>query len=111
MESLSTLPSKNDTVKTPEEEMILNQLFNSPPSSTQSQKQPPPDPSIPPPPSTHPRLNWKIIGITIGLFVVLANPWIDGLLSKIPYCGGSVSILGLKTLLFSILLVVVNLFL
>lgn len=109
MESLSTLPSKNDTVKTPEEEMILQQLFAGPPSHAAA-------PSIPvnpnlPPPSSHPKLNWKIMGLTVALFAVLANPWIDSLLCKIPYCGGGIGITVLKTLLFFILLLCIHLFL
>lgn len=110
MESLSTLPSKNDTVKTPEEEMILQQLFAGPPSHAAA-------PSIPvnpnnlPPPSSHPKLNWKILGLTVALFAVLANPWIDSLLCKIPYCGGGIGITALKTLLFFILLLCIHLFL
>ena len=32
---------------------------------------------------------WKIIGYIAIAFLALANPWINGLLSKLPYVGGN----------------------
>ena len=32
---------------------------------------------------------WRKIGYIIIAFAVLANPWVSGLLSKIPYIGGN----------------------
>lgn len=120
MDKLSDLPPKNDTVKTPEETAVMDQFFpgggvaasNAPPSHQ-------PDAGEPPQPqqlykSTDPsssRLNWKLIGFSAVLFISLANPWIDKLLCNIPYCGGNtMTLLGIKVLLFLLLIVVFSLF-
>lgn len=127
MDSLSALPPKNDTLKTPEEEAVLGQLFppsyggnppqnqqmmNVQPQNPQQQPnqmiQPPPQPQKNIPPG---KMNWKLIGISTMLFLILANPWIDKLLCKIPYCEeGSMSLIGIKALLFALLLVIANYF-
>lgn len=118
MDSLASLPPKNDTVKTPEEEEIMKQLFPEPsknneenqksgntggelsPSNTPSaQKNAPPA-----------KINWKLIGATVGAFLLFANPWVDGILSKIPYCSGTASIIGIKVILFSIILILLNIY-
>jgi|688.fasta_scaffold05356_19 hypothetical protein len=123
MDSLASLPPKNDTVKTQEETEIINQLFpenpsqpNQPPSPQNTNN---PQNAVAPaqinpqqfqknaPPA---KINWKLLGATICAFLLFANPWIDGLLSKIPYCSGTSSILGIKVLLFSIILVLLNIY-
>lgn len=116
-DNLGTLPLKNDTVKTSEEEAVIKQLFPHPPPQVlqgpqgiQSQYGPSPIQSNikNSPPS---KINWKLLGISIILFIALANPWIDNMLCKIPYCEGKLNLLGLKTLLFIILLMAANYFL
>ena len=32
---------------------------------------------------------WKLVGYITVIFLVLANPWISGMLSNLPYVGGS----------------------
>jgi hypothetical protein len=134
MDSLASLPPKNDTVKSQEEEEIISQLFPDPPqtnsSSSQmnsqqqmmntSQMNAPPqqmaNPQNGPPPSQFQKnappakINWKLLGATIGAFLLFANPWIDGMLSKIPYCSGTASIIGIKVILFSIILILLNIY-
>ncbi len=89
MDKLSDLPPKGDTVKTMEEEAIMNQFFDSA-SSPDGQrgvtKQHEDQETANLPNSSQTKLNWKIVGITALLFVVLANPWIDDLICKLPYC-------------------------
>lgn len=111
MENLATLPPKNDTIKTPEEEAIMKQLFpNPPPPSPQANSPPQPttsgSSSSSKPPST---IKWKLVGVVILLFVILANPWVDKLFTKVPYCGeGGMTVLGIKTLLFAILYILAS---
>jgi hypothetical protein len=48
---------------------------------------------------------WKTTAIALAIFLVLANPWIDGVLCYTPYCGGNpLTLFGLKALLFFIIL-------
>ena len=131
MERLADIPLKNDTVKTPEEQAIMNQLFpnSSQPDTSNPKFSPQHDspnggsqpnqhlqtspsnknPNVPNSPPA--RVNWKLLGIAIVLFIMLANPWIDGIFSKIPYCEGGASMIGIKSILFGILLLLANLFL
>ena len=96
MDEFANLPAKNDTVKTPEEQAIMNQLF---PSEDKPQQKP------------KSKLNWKVLGYSSILFLLLANPWIDKLLCKIPYCGeNAIMVLSLKLFLFLLVLVLLNLF-
>lgn len=111
MESLASLPVKNDTMKTPEEDNIIKQLFAKPPTPATSATQPADQPPAPLPQNKPPsKINWKFTGLAIFLFILLANPFVDNLISKLPYCGGSAGIMGVKTVLFAILLVLINLF-
>ena len=128
MDKLSDIPSKNDTVKTPEEEAVMNQFFSIGSTIPQTQgysSQHPQDfssgarsqamvagqPSGCPPQCRSSKLNWKFISLSAILFVLLANPWIDQIFCKIPYCGSNViSLLGIKVLLFLILIIVLCLF-
>jgi hypothetical protein len=48
----------------------------------------------------------------IVVFVVLSNPWIDSLLTKIPYCpDNKIALLVLKTLLFVVCIFIIQKFL
>ena len=99
MDKLAELPPQNETVKTPEEEQIMNQFFAGVGQDT-----------------VHPqkesgsflsRINWKHIGIATLLFAALANPWIDQLFCKVPYCGDNkFSLLGIKTVVFFMLILI-----
>jgi len=128
MEKLSELPPKADTIKTPEETEILNKFFpggippgvypgamqqqGMPPGAMQQQGMPPgamQQQSLDP--ENQSRINWKMVGLAVTLFVILANPWIDNVLCKIPYCGeNSMMLFAIKTCMFLLLLVVINLF-
>lgn len=113
MENLSSLPPKNDTIKTPEEEAIMKQLFpqGSPPKIDNS---PPPSSTSSTPQTQKPpnRINWKLLGASVLLFILLANPWVDKLFTKVPYCEeGGATVVGIKALLFSIFLILLNLYL
>ena len=91
MDRLSDLPPKEDTELTPQENEVMKNMFG----GTGSTK----------------KKGWmetlKLAGLSAVLFVVLANPWIDMLFSKLPYCGENVmSTLIVKTLLFLIVWIV-----
>lgn len=117
MDRLSDLPVKSDTVKTPEEEAIMGQLFPSnntttrPPVNNRSvNNEMMQDEDVPDEPKKS-KINWKLIGLACVIFVFLANPWVDSLMCKIPYCGSnSISLMGVKLLLFATLLIVSSLF-
>lgn len=94
MDQLETLP-KSSTKMTPQEKNVMTTYFNdtAPDSSTEADGGD----------SDAPGINWKCLAYLIGLFVLLANPWIDGILTKIPYCEDNAFILlGVKILLFAV---------
>lgn len=95
MDQLSDLPEK-DTQKTQEEDAIITQLFG-------GEDTPSPSSSSTSSPSG---MNWKLLGVGVCLFVLCANPWIDGMLGKIPKCEGSTMTFVVKTLLFIVLFAV-----
>jgi len=96
MDQLADLPPAQSP-PTPQENAVMNQFFGPPqPTST----------------SKFSRIEWKLLGAIVVLFVILANPWIDMALCKIPYCGGSdISSLATKTVLFAIVLALLFMFL
>jgi hypothetical protein len=108
MDRLSDLPVNPDTVKTPEEEAIMGQFF--PRQSSQNKKVEPSEEEEEPPAKSQSRVNWKLIGIACVIFVFLANPWVDSVLCKVPYCGSGAALTGMKLLLFAVLMIVLSLF-
>ncbi len=97
MDKLSDLPPKQSS-PTPQENDVMNQMFG------------PAEPRTPA--SKFSRVEWKLLGATTLLFVFLANPWIDQILCKVPYCGGSsISSLITRTVLFVIILIALYMFL
>lgn len=106
MDSLSDLPLNNDTVKTPEEQAIMQQFF---PGSNSTLDDDDDDDTGS---SSSSGVDWKLVGYATGLFVILANPWIDRLLCLIPYCGeNSVMLFIIKGLLFLLLMIIISRFL
>ena len=121
MDNLDNLPLKEDTNSTPQEAEVMSKFFKQP--DQKSSRSPPRGPTRGPPqgavakgetndPDSEPEgINWKIVGYTTVLFLALANPWIDTLLCKIPYCGDNAFMLfGIKTLTFAILYLIVTIF-
>jgi len=116
MDSLDNLPLKEDTNPNSHEEEIMSKFFT-PPGQNPS---PPRGPPRGAPQNTAPGkadapepegINWKLIGYTTLLFVALANPWLDTLLCKIPYCGDNAfTLLGMKVLTFALLYVIVTVY-
>jgi hypothetical protein len=122
MDRLSDIPPTS-TTKTPEEVQIMNQFF--PPGRP---PQAPPQQAVQPsqenrkvkedeeveedaPPSKTSKVNWKLIGVACVAFLILANPWVEPLFCKIPYCGtNSSTVLAFKLVLFAIILVVASMF-
>lgn len=118
MDKLSDLPSKNDIVKTPEEKAIMNHYFsidNIPQTQGYNSQYPQAmaagQSGGSQPQHRSSKLNWKLIGFSTILFILLANPWIDQIFCKIPYCESNVvSLLGVKVLLFLMLIIILCLF-
>ena len=116
MDNLDTLPLKEDTNPNSHEEEVMDKFFSQGPR----QREPPIGPQqghpsqgeINPGGSNEPeRINLKLAGYTTVLFLALANPWLDTLLCKVPYCGDNAfMLLGMKTLVFAILYVIVSIF-
>lgn len=49
----------------------------------------------------------KVLGYALLLFILLANPWVDTLFCKLPYCGvNNISVFGTKCLLFTFLFMI-----
>lgn len=94
MDNLQNLPQK-DTSSTPQEEAIMENFFGPTEQGSRFSK-----------------INWKIVGAASALFLALANPWIDQILCKVPYCGGSpTTSLITKLVLFIIVLALLEMFL
>jgi hypothetical protein len=54
-------------------------------------------------------VNWKLLGVACLAFVMLANPWIDGILSKISYLEEKpTAIFGVRFFLFFVMIVVAS---
>lgn len=118
MDKLSDIPVQNNTQHTPQEDAVMKQFF--PDSSGE-------------PPHTPPqhyedesnykegyeyekpkggKVNWKLIGYAAIIFALLANPWADDAVSKVPYGGDNAMMrLVVKVLMFVLLLTLVSMFL
>lgn len=90
--NLSDLPT-SDKEQTPEETDVMQKYFDTPSSSSGG------------------GMRWRSIAYTTLLFVIVANPWIDMLLCKIPYCGNATVLFAIKVLIFLVVLVCLNFFL
>jgi hypothetical protein len=91
MDKLSDLPTQ-DTEPTPEENAVMQNMFN----ASQPKKA---------------TKGWmhtlKLAGISATLFILLANPWIDAVLCKLPYCeDNTMIILAIKGLIFLLIWVI-----
>lgn len=91
-EKLDSLETR-DTDSSEKEKQIMEQLFGAAPK-------------------TKKKSMFKLLLYMTVLFILLANPWTDGLFCKVPYCGTSdISVLATKTLLFVLLSGIAYLFL
>lgn len=121
MDNLDNLPLKEDTNPSSHEEEVMGRFFSQGPQqrgppggSHGGPPRGPPQGGVNPGVSNDPEpdgLNWKIVGYTTVLFLALANPWIDTILCKVPYCGDNAfMLLAMKTLAFALLYVIVSTF-
>ena len=86
MENLDTLPQNNNTILTQEEEEVLNMFGSKKDSSSNKQS------------FLH---STKFCLYASILFLLLANPWVDPLFEKLPWCGeNKMFILGVKAVIF-----------
>ena len=123
MDRLNDLPTKDDTHLSPQEEEVMNQLFPGESPKGYPQGNPP---SRGPPPQANMRedyddeyddkptkgkVNWKMIGYAAIIFALLANPWTDSAVEKLPYAGSNTAMkLVTKVLMFVLLLTLVSMF-
>ena len=117
MDNLDNLPLKDDTDPNTREEEIMNKYFaqtgrkSQPRAPHGNPRAPDGDVASDVSDSEGKGVNWKVVGYTTALFLALANPWIDVILCKIPYCEDNTFILlGIKTLVFAILYVIMSIF-
>jgi hypothetical protein len=101
MEKVANLPTKKINIS-PHEKEVMNKYFgeSSPPSEEGGG-----DDDVPSKGST---IKWKLVGYTALVFLLLANPWIDTIFCLVPYCGNSLSMFAIKTLLFCIAFVIIS---
>jgi hypothetical protein len=90
MDRLADLPTDENSTNTPEEENVMKKYF---PSST--------------PPSTKWGTAFKMTGYIAVLFMALANPWIDVILSKIPYCENPIALFFVKGFIFAFIFLII----
>lgn len=95
MDKLTDLPPVENSSKTPEEAQILNQFFGGASDVGDDDTLD----SVP----QKPKMNWKMIGVSVLLFALLANPWIDSVLCKLPKCESTSTIFILKIVVYIIL--------
>ena len=84
MDSLDDLPVAK-TMLTPKEEASMQRLFQDSSYSQQDSN------------SSNVKL---ALGCLTGVFVLLVNPWLTGVIESIPKCSGNVAQLLVKTLIF-----------
>lgn len=96
MDKLSNLPIDKEPKKiSPEENEILDTYFGK--TSTTSEN--------------NSSINYKLIGYATILFLILGNPWIDGIFGMIPFVGSTtLGIIALKTFLFLIIFAIILMF-
>ena len=93
MDNLADLPYDKDQKLNPNEREYLIQTFGRDSDSKSS--------------ST---MNWKRIGIIVGAFAILANPFIDSILSSIPYLENSILSFLVKLFIFTIITIIAQRF-
>jgi len=97
MEKLSTLPPKN-TKKTQEESSIMDQFF----------PEDEPEKDVDEQPSFFQRLDIKKAAMITFVFILLANPWSDSIISKMPYMDNGLVSFGFKGLIFFVIMMMMN---
>ena len=115
MDSLSNVPIPKDGYKNSNvQDEVLNNFFPDLSSNPQRNEreqyaEPQTGGGYVEPEIIYEKMKWKNVGIIVVAFAILANPWIDGILSKIPYCGSNgITILALKVILFSLIIIFVT---
>lgn len=94
MDDLNFLPTKETTLS-PQEDEILSRFFSSPNKQPTS-------------PDQETNMGWmttlKITAVSLVAFIVVCNPFIDTILSKLPFLNGnSMMLLILKSFIFCVL--------
>lgn len=98
MDSLEQLPIPEGEISQ-NEERIVNKYFGDDNRSGNGGGSPPPKAESK---SMGFAKALKITGILAFIFIIVANPWVDGIFCKIPYCGSKVGSLAVKTLIYAI---------
>lgn len=101
MDSLSNLPT-DDSELDPKQKALMNKYLGS--TNTNSGSTSDGDDNS----SWTDGNKWKLVGYTTIIFFLLINPWIQQLLTKVPYFGGSdMTVLLLSVIMFAVLTTIV----
>lgn len=99
MDPLNTLPT-DDSMLDPKQKALMEKYLGSTSASTGTDGD---DNS-----SWTDGNKWKLVGYTTIIFFLLINPWIQQLLTKVPYFGGSdMTVLLLSVIMFAVLTTIV----
>ena len=113
MDNLADLPKKEMPLSRDEEETMKN-LFPQDGSAMRSASSRAADEVTNgeeeiPPSSGGIGTNWKLIGYTTLLFLILTIPFIDKIVCKLPYCGeNTIALMVFKTLIFALGFFLIN---
>lgn len=97
MDSLDTLPlEENEKDLAPQQQQLMDKYLGAPAGESGSKD----------------GEKWKYIGYAVIAFLLLSNPWVQDLLNKAPYLGGNnLKVLALTTVIFAVLMMIINFFL
>lgn len=113
MDSLDELPfdeEESDVAGAPQRREAINKFTGGPKKRTRFQRGNKSQDSSDSP-SGESDNKWKIIGYITVVFLVLANPWIQTLLTRIPYVGGSqITEFLFTTVIFIIAVIVITMY-
>lgn len=122
MDSLEELPTV-ESHPTPQENAVIQEFFASPAQQNQQTvQQPPVGQQVGSQPqqsmkqlstattgNSKRKLDFKKLGATMLLFAMLANPWIDGLVCKIPKCENPQTVFVVKLVVFLLGVILIQL--
>lgn len=92
MEKLDDLPTKENAQPSPEQHALMDKFFGEAPEEKGFME----------------KMQLKKVFAFVIAFGLLANPWVDGLLSKIPYLSNGVAVFGVKMVIFFIAALLIN---
>lgn len=100
MDSLAALPKREAPLSRDEEETVKNLFPEDAPRQAVPQLRTEEEGA---PSSKGTTTNWKLIGYATLLFLILAIPFIDKIVCRLPYCGeNAIALMVFKTVIFAV---------